>query len=60
MDEFDLFPLMDTKIIDQVISKLWNGQDVEINCSIMDFSTSYCMLMDKSKIFTTDKLYGVI
>jgi len=43
LDEFDIYPILDCRIMDKVIQQKWQGK-FEINASILDYSTSYTML----------------
>ena len=43
-------------MIDKVIQKKWKGK-YELNSSILDYSTSYCLLNDDLKIFETDNVF---
>jgi hypothetical protein len=42
--------------MDKFINEKWKGR-IEINSSIMEFSTAYSLMQDKRKIFTTDELW---
>lgn len=46
LDEFDMYGLLDCRIMDRVIQKKWKGK-YDINASIFDYSTSYVCLVDK-------------
>jgi len=43
--------------MDKFINEKWRGR-IEINATIMDFSTGYALLQDKRKIFGTDDLFS--
>lgn len=59
LDEYDVYEILDTKIMDRVITAKWEGK-YNINCGIMDYSTSYTMMQDKYKIFATDRVFSEI
>jgi hypothetical protein len=42
--------------MDKFINEKWKGR-IEINSSIMEFSTAYSLMQDKRKIFTTEELW---
>ena len=43
--------------MDRVIQKKWTGK-YDINASILDYSTAYTCMMDKYKIFATDRVFS--
>ena len=57
LDEFDMYGLLDCRIMDRVIQKKWKGK-YDINASIFDYSTSYVCLVDKHQIFATDRVFS--
>ena len=57
LDEYDLYGILDCRIMDRVIQKKWTGK-YDINSSILDYSTSYVCMMDKYKIFATDRVFS--
>lgn len=59
LDEYDVYDILDTQILDRVITAKWEGK-YSINCGIMDYSTSYSMMKDKYKIFATDRVFSEI
>jgi hypothetical protein len=43
--------------MDKFINEKWRGR-IEINATIMDFSTGYALMQDKRKIFNTDEVFS--
>lgn len=56
MDKYNLYNILDCRIMDRVISKKWTGK-FEVNSAIMDYSTAWTMLKDKNSIFATDLVF---
>lgn len=56
LDEYDLYNIMDCRIMDNIIQKKWNGK-FEINATLQDYSTSVVMVMDKYGLFATDRVF---
>ena len=56
LDEFDLYSIFDSQIMDRVIQKKWSGK-YDLNASIADYSTSYTLLKDKHQIFASDRVF---
>lgn len=59
LDEYNLYGILDSRIMDQVIQKKWNGK-YDINKTAYDYSTPYTLLVDKYKIFATDTIFSEI
>ena len=59
LDEFDLYSLLDSRIMDRIIQKKWNGK-YDINKTILDYSTSYTMAADVYSLFATDRVFDEI
>lgn len=55
LDEYDLYSILDCRMVDRVIQKKWTGK-YELNQTMMDFSTASKILTDKYKLFTKDRL----
>jgi hypothetical protein len=56
ISNFELYFVLDCRMVDKVIQKKWKGK-YELNSSIFDYSTSYCLLTDDLKIFETDNIF---
>ena len=46
LDEFDLYNILDSRIMDRVIQKKFTGK-YETNVTIDDYSTGYTLMADK-------------
>lgn len=57
LDEYDLYSILDCRIMDRVIQKKWSGI-YEVNASILDMSTPHLLFEDKYSIFATDRLFS--
>jgi hypothetical protein len=57
LDEYDLYPILDCRIMDLVITKKWTGK-YDLNASILDYSTSYTLIRDRFRLFTTDRVFS--
>ena len=60
LDEFDLYKLLDHKIIDRVMNEFWNGKGIDKNSSILDYSTSYNLYADKHQIMISDNVLSEV
>jgi len=56
LDEYDLYSILDCRIMDRVIQKKWTGK-YDINATILDYSTSYTLMRDKFSLFATDWVF---
>ena len=56
LDEFDMYSILDSRIMDRVIDKKWKGKH-EVNADVLDFSTSYTMVNDQHELFTNDRIF---
>ena len=43
LDEYNLYNILDSRIMDQVIQKKWNGKQ-EINSTMLHYSTPYLIM----------------
>ena len=59
MQKYSLYNILDSKIMDKFIYDKWRGR-VEFNATIFDYSSSYCILNDKHKLFLNDKLLDTL
>jgi hypothetical protein len=59
LDEYNLYGILDSRIMDRVIQKKWAGK-YDINSTIYHYSTPYLLLMDKYQIFATDRVFTEI
>ena len=59
LDEFDMYSILDCRIMDRVIQKKWAGK-YDLNVGILDYSTSYTVLQDKHSLFATDRVFSEI
>jgi hypothetical protein len=59
LDEYSLFDILDSRIMDKVIQKKWIGP-YTLNSVFLDTSVSYTLLTDKFGIFTTDRVFSEI
>lgn len=50
LDEFDLYKILDHRMVDNIMNEYWEGQNVDVNCSIFDYSTSVTLLQDKNHL----------
>jgi len=41
LDEFDLYQLLNHRIIDNIMQEYWLGKKVDITASVLDYSTPY-------------------
>jgi hypothetical protein len=57
LDEYDLYNILDCRIMDRVIQKKWAGK-FELNSSIMDYASSYTLLMDKFGLYANDTVFA--
>lgn len=57
LDEYDLYNILDCRIMDRVIQKKWNGK-YEINTTDLDYSTAYTLMVDKYQLFATDRVFS--
>lgn len=58
-DEFEMFEIMRCQIMDTIIRDTWMGH-ISINSQILDSSTSYSVLFDKYKLFTSNNIFKEI
>ena len=56
LDEYDLYRILDCRMMDRVIQKKWQGK-YDINSDITDYSTSHCLIYDKYNIFADDNVF---
>ena len=54
LDEFDLYQLLDHKMVDNIMQEYWNGKKVDITASVLDYSTPYNIIKDKNQLYTSD------
>jgi hypothetical protein len=59
LDEYDLYSILDCRIMDRVIQKKWAGK-FDLNAVMLDYSTSYTLLADKFSLFATDRVFSEI
>ena len=59
LDEYDMYSILDCRIIDRVINKKWNGK-YNINSSPLDDSISYAILQNEYDVFSTDHIFKEI
>ena len=57
LDEYDLYNILDCRIMDRVIQKKWNGK-YELNTTLDDASTAYTLLRDKYQLYATDRVFS--
>ena len=55
LQRFDLFKILDCKIMDKFITEKWNGR-VNLNCTLLDYSTSVVLLKDNHSIYLTNQV----
>ena len=56
LDEYDLYTILDSRIMDRVIQKKWNGK-FDINSSVLDYSTCSQLITDKHGLLATDRVF---
>ena len=59
LDEYDMYSILDCRIMDRVIQKKWAGK-YELNSTVLDYSTSYTVLKDRFSLFATDRVFSEI
>ena len=57
LDEYDMYSILDCRIMDRVIQKKWSGK-YDINASILDYSTCSQLISDKYGLFATDRVFS--
>ena len=57
LDEYDLYNILDSRIMDRVIQNKWNGK-YETNVSISDYSSGYTLMVDKYQLYATDRVFS--
>ena len=57
LDEFDMYNILDCRIMDRVITKKWSGI-YDLNAGILDYSISNILLKDKHALYATDRLFS--
>lgn len=58
-DEFDMYEIMSCQIMDKVILDTWMGH-INVNCEVLDYSTSFTVLKDKFMLFTSNNVFNEI
>ena len=56
---YDLYKILDCKIIDKYISKKWDGRN-DVNCTMLNYSTSYQIYNDQYELFESNELISQI
>lgn len=56
LDEYDMYSILDCRIMDRVIEKKWKGK-FDLNAEILDFSTAYTMFNDPFELFANDRVF---
>lgn len=56
MNEFQLYDLLGTNLMQQYIDYRWNGR-IETNTQILDLSSPHQIIYDKNKLYTGGKLF---
>lgn len=59
MDMYDLYEVLDSRILDRIIQTKWNGK-YDLNASFSNYSTSMTILKDKNGIFAGDLVFAEI
>jgi hypothetical protein len=59
LDEFDMYGILDSRIMDRIIQKKWQGI-YDITSTIAEYSTSYIVFEDVYKIYATDRVFNEI
>jgi hypothetical protein len=59
LDEYDMYSILDCRIMDRLIQKKWNGK-YTANSHIMDTSISFTLLQDEFGLFTSDRIFSEI
>jgi hypothetical protein len=54
LDEYNLYSILDSRMMDRVISKKWSGR-FDLNTNIMDNSTASMLYYDKFRLYATDR-----
>ena len=54
--KYELFEIINCQIMDQYVQYKWNGK-INVNCSIMSYSTGYSLLFDPHGMYKGGKLY---
>jgi hypothetical protein len=59
MNRYELFEVLQTKIMDRFFSDKWEGR-LELRNDIFDFSTSYYLIKDEFGFFKTDEAISLL
>lgn len=59
LDEFELYNILDCRILDRIIQNKWNGK-YDLNASFADYSTGFVVGQDKHNIFASDRVFQEI
>ena len=57
LDEYDMYSILDCRIMDRVIQKKWSGK-YDVNASILDYSTCSQLISDKHGLFATNRVFA--
>lgn len=57
LDEYDLYNILDSRIMDRVIQKKWKGK-YDLNSSVMDYSTQYTLIKDRFGLYANDTVFA--
>ena len=57
LDEYNLYNILDSRMMDRVISKKWSGR-FDINTNIMNNSTASMLYRDKFHLYATHRCFS--
>lgn len=57
LDEYNIYSILDSRMMDRVISKKWQGR-FDINSSFLDYSVSSVLYHDRFGLFASDRLFS--
>ena len=57
LDEYDLYTILDCRIMDRVITNKWKGK-YDLNSTVYDYMTSSNLLNDKHGLYATDRVFS--
>lgn len=57
LDEFDMYSVLDCRIMDRVIQKKWSGK-YDVNSTVLDYSTCSQLISDRHGLFATDRVFS--
>ena len=59
MLNYELYTILDTKLFDRYLTSKWEGW-IEVNSSIMEFSSSFQLLQNKHGLMLSEKMVDTL